>query len=400
MKKLLIFFLPCALAWSAGYNRYVPPPQKTTAKHAVAPMVTPPVSPMETNDYDITFEADFLWWTSNVTNLSYATKYEVVPLGNASAPGTSTTQPKRIYDFDWDWAPGVRIAFGINTNYDGWDVAVDWTYFYNSFNDTKNVQSPIPTFLGFETNPIGTELLSNGWSDFSAADSMATSITAEGGVQMNQVDLALGRNFWLSRRITLRPFSGVRAHFSHLDLRSKKTFEGTGGSSLVGFAQWNDNQKQKFWSVGIVGGFDSSWNIFKALSLFGSGGFSLCYGPFTNVTHYLTHIRSPDRTTITHESHIRRTHDQVWTYQQIIDFAIGFRIEKTWINPQFKETFRMMLDIGWEAHLYPSYNHLDQTTSDNSTFNNASSIDAPVTFRPARGNLSLSGFIVKSRFEF
>ncbi|WP_316358339.1 hypothetical protein [Candidatus Neptunichlamydia sp. REUL1] len=78
-----------------------------------------------------------------------------------------------------------------------------------------------------------------------------------------------------------------------------------------------------------------------------------------------------------------------WTYQQIIDFAIGSRVEQTWINPQFKETFRMMFDIEWEAHLYPSYNHLNQTTSDNSTFNNASSIDAPAIFRPARGNLSL-----------
>ena len=401
MKKLLILFLPFALLWSADYNRYMPPPQ-TKAPVRQAPMkeITPPVSPMATNDFDITLEADFLWWTSNVTNLSYTTKYEVMTAGNVPAPGTRTTQPTRVSEPDWCWNPGVRVAFGINTNHDGWDLTADWTYYYNSFKNSKSVAEPIPTFLPSASNPMGTELLSTNFSEFSAAHSMASRTSAEGGFQMNQVDLELGRNFYFSRRLTLRPFGGVRGHFSHLDLRSKKTFEGSGASSLIGFAKWNDNQKQKFWSVGIVGGFDSSWNIFKSLGIFGSGGFALCYGPFKNITHFLTHMRSPDRSDVIQETNIRKVHDQVWTYQQIVNLALGIRFDKSWINPNFHETFRVILDLGYELHLYPSYNHLDQATSDNSAFSEGTTISTPITYRPSKGDLSTSGLVFRGRFEF
>lgn len=395
---LLLFLLPTTLIWGAEYNRYLPHPPKPVqhSKEEHLPEITPPVSPMGTNNYDVNFEAGFLWWTANVTNLSYATKYAVVDVGSNAAPGTTSIQPERISEFDWEWSPGARTSFGVTTNYDGWDVTADWLYFHNSFNDSQGVHAPIP----FRNQPIGTELLSNAWAPFSAVDSMVTRIVGEGGFQMNQVDLLVGRNFWLSPRLTLRPYGGARGHFSHLDFRSKKTLDGTSMNQEVGFAQWNDYQKQKFWSVGIVGGFDTSWNIYKALNIFGSGGMSLCYGPFKNRTHFRTILRSANRLQIVHETHTRRNHDQVWTLQQIIDLALGIRIQNQWINPKFHETFRLILDIGWEMHLYPSYNHLDQVTSDNATFGPGATINAPMTYRPAKGNLSLSGFILRGRCEF
>ena len=381
------------LGVSAPYNRYLPP-STPTSPHPASPVITPSVSPMESNAFDITFEADFLWWTANVTDLSYATRYQVIGSG-----ATTTTQPDKISEFNWDWNPGVRAAVGVNTNYDGWDVAANWTYFYNSFADTKTVSAPIPSMLALG-NPPGTALLSNSWSNFSASNSMATRLTGEGGFQMNQVNLELGRHFLLSQRLSLRPFWGVRGHFSHLDFRSKKSFEGTGGSSISGFAEWNDYQKQDFWAVGVLGGFDSSWNVFRFLYIFGSGGLSLCYGPFKNVTHFTTHIRSPDRADVIHDSRIRRNHDQVWTLQQVLDLALGIRLEQAWISREHREAFRMVLDIGWEMHLYPSYNHLDQGTSESTPITVAPAVDAPISYRPASGDLSLSGFVVRGRFEF
>jgi hypothetical protein len=400
MKKLLVFFLPLALGWSAEYNRYSPTPPKKPVQTVTAPVITPPVSPMQTNDYDVILEADFLWWTTTVTDLSYATKYEAIPIGNPSDPAATTMQPKRIYESDWDWSPGVRAAFGFNTNHDGWDVKANWTYFYNTLNNNRKVSSPAATPIAFESNPEGTNLLSNAWSNASTSQSLTTAITTNGAIQMNQVDLEIGRNFWISRHLTLRPYSGVRGHFSHLDFRSKKIFEGTGDSVFVGFADWNDSQKQTFWSVGIVTGLESSWKIYKSLSLFGSGGFSLCYGPFKNKTSFRTLIRSPDQADVLQQTRTRRTHDQIWTIQQIIDLSLGLRIEKTWVNPKFRETFRMIFDFGWETHLYPSYNHLDQTTSDNAEFSQDSSVNTALTSRPSKGNLSLLGLVFRSRFEF
>ncbi|MCB1107662.1 MAG: hypothetical protein KDK76_06175 [Chlamydiia bacterium] len=398
---LLLFLIP-TFAWSAPYNRYTPPsPKQVVEETPPPPVITPPVSPMPTNRYDITFEGDFLWWTATVTNLSYATKYEVIPVENVPPQPNSTTQVDKIYEHDWDWSAGVRAALGLNTTHDGWDLTTDWTYFSNSFNAEEKVHSPINTFFTEEANPIGTQLLSNAFSNFSVADSMATKIVAEGGFQMNQIDLELGRNFWISPRLKLRPYGGARAHFSHLDFRSRKTFEGNGNSTLVGFAEWNDRQKQKFWGVGILGGIDTSWNLYKALHIFGAGSFSLAYGPFKNTTTFKTIIRNANRSAILHQGDHKRLHDQIWTMQRTLDLSLGLRLENTWVNPQFQETFRMILDLGWEMHLYPGYNHLDQTASDRSNFSNNSTLSTPMAYYlPCRGNLTLSGLVFRGRFEF
>ncbi|NRA91019.1 MAG: hypothetical protein HRU43_07855 [Simkaniaceae bacterium] len=399
MKKLLILLVPLASLYAANYNRYLPPPPKQEVQKGPPPAtITPAFSPIKGNTYDIALQADVLCLTSSITNLSYATKHEALPSGNALLPNSSNLAPQKAYEFDWGYSPGVRVSFGVNTDFDGWDFALDWTYFSNGFKESKKVPA-VPNGIDLDFPPIGTELLSNSWSDFSSSDSLATSISAKGNVQLNQLNLMTGRKFLLSRRLALRPFGGVRALFSHLDLRSTKGFETAGQAALTNLIVWNDRRKQKVWSVGTVVGVDSSWNIYKSFSLFGSGDIALCYGPYKNHTSLKTHSQS---TAILADSHTnsRFNHDQIWTLQQILDLAFGFRYEKTWNNPKFDERFRMVLDFGWESHVYPGYNHIDQATSTQTILDSTSIYNTPTTFRSSNGSLSLAGIVFRGHFQF
>lgn len=217
---------------------------------------------------------------------------------------------------------------------------------------------------------------------------------------MNQMDLEVGRNFYLNRFLSVRPYGGVRGHLSHLNFRSKRTFEGSDASFQVGYGKWNDHFKQQFWGVGPLVGVESSWKLGKNLAIFGMGGFSFLYGPFDNRTHYKTFTLSPDRTEVYQRTCHKVHHDRIWSLQQVIDLALGIRIENTWAEQSHQEALRMMLDVGWEAHIYPSYADFNQTVGFSGTFGGSSSISSPNTYLPSNGKLTLSGLIVRGRFEF
>ena len=103
--------------------------------------ITPSIGPLPNNSVDVILDAEFLWWYSNLTDLSYAIKGVTTPIGTA-IPNTLQTSiyvPAKKEELDWGWDPGARVGLGVVTNHDGWDIYSEWTYFYNSLRDSSSV---------------------------------------------------------------------------------------------------------------------------------------------------------------------------------------------------------------------------------------------------------------------
>lgn len=412
MKTLisLCLFLPSVLAFSAMYHEYqpqnhsVPPPEPQPLYSTLCPKnITPPTSPLSINDADLIIDAEFLWWQSTVTNLTFATEVEVTPQGNVTNPTNNVELPKELYELNWNWDPGFRLALGVNTDHDGWDVTGDWTYFFNRFSNSESVPSPLDGGLfDVEENSPGTALLFSQMT-WTPGYSIATSIRAKGSLQLNQFDLELGRNFWISPTLILRPYGGLRGHVSHLKVQNKRHAEtnSTLPNVQFGLIESRSRYHQKVWGVGLLGGLNTCWKITKYFSMFGEGDFSLLYGPFNNRVRFKTFGLNETLTVQTHNTRFSLEHEETYTLFAIIDLTIGIRFENTWLNAQNKEIFRALLDLGWEHHIYPSYNRFDLLAGQKATIlGNSRSVANQNNFRPANGDLTLMGFVARARIEF
>ena len=113
---------------------------------------------------------------------------------------------------------------------------------------------------------------------------VANKIEANWDVDINLIDLQLGRNFWSSKYLALRPFMGIRV--ARLD--QTYTICSKGGS--FNYSKKSDtsatNQETKLQNVyqgaGLMAGLDSTWNLGCGWGIYGNMAPSLVYGSFDN----------------------------------------------------------------------------------------------------------------------
>ena len=347
--------------------------------------ITPPAGPLGNHVVDIALDAEFLWWKATCTNLSYATKYEVIDQQNSAAPTTSTVLPKKMHALDWDWDKGVRAGLGLVIGHDGWDIYAEWTYTSINTREHKSL-SPIPdATITSASNPFGTEVYAHPWSAFGTA-TIYTELQARWNILFHQFDLELGRKFWISKALSLRPFGGVRGQISRMYLKNHGILRTTAPTSATAYLEETDRRTQKVWGVGLVGGLDTAWHMTRNWSIFIDWAIGLLYGPFDQRTRFQQFSVDPTGQ-VTGDINQAFNHDDIFTVFAQYDLAIGFR----WELPIYDEAFRVRFDAGWEMHLWPNYNQLDLQTS---------GVIGAATFIPANGDVTFSGLVLRGRFEF
>lgn len=200
--------------------------------------------------------------------------------------------------FDNNFQLGLRLTFGVNTNYDGWDTYASYTALRYS-----------------HTNP-GLIDSQNGSFD----------TTIKLNYDVNLADFDLGRMFKVSKKLSLRPHLGVRAFW----LTQKEK---------LSLALLSQNYKKKINStlVGLEGGIDTLWKFSKGFSLFGN----LALASLVN-TQKTSHS------------------DASYTYQRnpstfiipALDFSLGLRWDINFSNDMYHFAFLAC----YEQHIYFNIN--------------------------------------------
>ncbi|MCB1107661.1 MAG: hypothetical protein KDK76_06170 [Chlamydiia bacterium] len=376
LKKCLLLFVPVIL-----FSHQLPQEEKREEM----PPITPAAGPLPNHQVDVVLDVEFLYWYATTTNLSYATKYVVTEQGNTLDPAARIISPEKIYEPSWSWNPGMRVGLGVVIDHDGWNIHADWTYTYNS---TSNAQSVAPFPINNLTNQqniAGTEALASPWF-IEGTNINFTRISSIWSLLLHQIDLELGRKFWVSPHLALRPFGGLRGHWSRMFSNIRGIFEGSDLGNHPRLLQETARRTQDYWAVGFVGGLESAWHLARNWSIFIDWAFSLVYGPFDVQSRFRSAGVNTNNQVVSNFS-VSFNHDDIYTLQPIYDLALGLR----WELPIYDSAYRVCFDMGWENHLYPSFNHLDLNTS---------ASDNGGTFLPAGGDLTLSGLVLRGRFEF
>lgn len=224
------------------------------------------------------FTFDLLFWRTKVGGTDYAyTDNDVF----ATLPHKGR---KKHIEFDWDW--GLRFGLGYNFDHDGWDFQGQYTWYDTNGSDSTRAgqNSSVVPLRGSPsiTNDPATPNVQTPFVVCTSAKSMFD-------FDYNNIDLELGRDFYVSSTLSLRPFWGLKSAW----IDQKQTTRYTGGTpfplqNMIVFGLGGNTVHVKdtcdFWGLGPRTGVDTRWYMGHGVSIFGNISGALLFGYF-NVDH-------------------------------------------------------------------------------------------------------------------
>lgn len=334
-----------SLMWSNEQNA------KTTAKpnpNGLGPRMFDP-NAMQ-NDYGLWFEADLLFWQSNVGSLDYAVDSKSttrVTHGHVKEP-----------EFDWDW--GFKLGVGYKMPHDKWDLFVNYTYVHAHAHGSTH-----------KDNGAVYPIWANSFG-FTGDSFYATNAKAEWHANLNMADIELGRTCFAGRWLSLRPFIGVRGLVINQDYNLRYS----GGTAFPGDTD-KVSMDNDFWGVGLRVGLDTLWGLGAGFGIYGNGSASLLSG------HFDVHEKEKLKNAGTHRLNIGRDVDNVVV---AADLALGLQ----WDYLFSKERYHFGVKMGWEFNVFFDQNQL---------FNFMSSTN-PGAIDFKNDDLSFQGLTLGFRFDF
>ncbi|NGX46194.1 MAG: hypothetical protein K940chlam2_01380 [Chlamydiae bacterium] len=287
-------------------------PDSPLCAYCVGPdSVNPSVRPLSCDgSWLVTLEG--LYWNSHQDGMEFAIDNSVF-VRKGDIPAVVFEQLNNLIDAEYlnphaKWGFGFKAGLTYNSTHDGWDIGVTWTWY----------QGRASSHIEAETDDNHT--LIPLWSAYQASNISilwARDIEAHWSMRLNLADVELGREFWVSKYLTLRPHVGIR--FASID--QDYTLWHKGGLWTLFLNNGEVNMRNDFHGVGGRGGFNTIWKLGKGVSFFGNTALSLVYGRF-NVKHdeWNTRIRAPQTKTriLEADDHFRAT-------RAMTDLALGMQ---------------------------------------------------------------------------
>jgi len=366
-----------------------------------------------------------LYWNAHQDGLEYAIVNQVQNPNapTAPTPGPVLTPLNQLTDAEykrpsseWDW--GFKVGLGYCSPCDGWDVELLWTWYRGRTQGTANCNQNVNSTV----LPL--------WSDFVAANANApgivvTGVDTIGGVlfadsakmhwklKLHLIDLELGRAFWVSRYLAIRPFIGLR----YASIKQHTDIHYNGGSwSAIGVPTQqlalNDevDLRNNYRGAGLRAGLDTEWNFGCGWALYGNFAASIIYGKF-RVDHdeVITPATLSPRTPI----NILDTTEHLRAARSILDLALGIQWSTMFCSCKYGFTTM----FGYESHLFFDQNQLWRVsrvgatpvltvtavapdTTSIGTLANPLNLSGNNLFEQRRGSLDISGWTLTFRLDY
>ncbi|MBS0605643.1 MAG: hypothetical protein JSR57_01725 [Verrucomicrobia bacterium] len=305
-----------------------------------------PNRPMAKNGWNLWVRGDALYWRASEDNLFYAYS------GNDI--GGSRNRKALMVDFDWEW--GFRLGMGYTIPRDKWDLSLYWTRFHTSSHSSFSINPP-------------EEFLFINWWEINLLGNVGNSTSASGHwkADLDQLDLSLGREFFVGRRLTVRPHAGIRSAW--IDQHLTSTFQTTTGSTVT-------RMKNDFWGLGFFAGLDTRWMLSNSWHIFANGDLALLYGNFD--------ILEKGKVNGT----LNFSYDESFhAGRAVADLQAGL----CWSHSFCKDRYALTFRAGYEYHLYPNQNQLPLDVGNSSFLTTLNAVD---------GDLAYQGLFLSGQWDF
>lgn len=325
---------------------------------------------------------DFIYWGVQEDHLEFAATSGF----SDSSPGSPTpinTPSKRgkIYSQRTHWRPGFKVGMGIDFCHDGWDFYTNYTFFrlIEAKRSKSNLPGPVDnagnnftTGLNLTDSfwGIGGALTPIGHNLNNAQAVLFTTLKQRWTLHFNTLDFEIGRNFYISPRITLRPNFGIKGTWQkqHIKLAA------LGGSSAATSGYDFSRNSMRIWGVGPRLGVNTTWHVIRTVSFLADASLSTIWEHFQ--------VERSDAFVETGVGTIYSPHvmNRFYAINPVIEAFLGLR----WENWTHWNDYHIAFDAGWEMQYWFFQNRFIRT----------------LVVDSGSGNLSFQGLTVKFRFDF
>lgn len=320
--------------------------------------ITPPAGFAAAQGIGFSVFADFIYWEARTNNLSFAQTN--VASYNPNAVITSKGQ---TYYPSFSYMPGFKVGLAVDLGHDNWDLTADYTWL-NGDGGKNSVEMSYEDSTILETRRIFPD---------PATFPNARIIGADGnfGYHYNLINLDLGRNYYISQYLTLRPYFGLSGAWDKTSSYVHYNIQDEDSDGIYVF----QNYQQNFWGIGFNTGLDTAWCFDENWSIFADFSLMNLWSRFKAQAKQ-TNFDIDTGVTSTTGDVTYNTEGTQYGLQNVIDIQMGLR----W-NMRFDDdTMGFGLQLGWDQQIW--INHVLEPVSTTSS------------------NLSIQGIDLRARFDF
>jgi len=267
----------------------------------------------------------------------------------------TTPQEFEILKFKSDYQMGFKVGVGTHFKRDDWDLFAQYTRLHKTEN---TIFDP-----SYKTGTFNTSWFYTNTNQFTLS-TITTDIKSTWKIDLDKIDLELGRSYYLGSSLILRPFASLSGH------RIDQKYD----LSLTTTQLYSSSTKDDSWSIGPRFGLSTNWFLYRGFNLFGYIALSLLYaeneisgsGDENQVTYILKKI----------DKNILR---------DVEEFKLGF----AWGSYFTNNKWHINLSLAYEAQRYSHTNYMSSSSQINLEANEV---------KP--GDLFLQGLSAAARFDF
>lgn len=201
-----------------------------------------------------------------------------------------------VRDIRFDWNAGFRVGLGYGISRDQWDTQFYFTRFHTRGRDHVSSEpgSVFSSFLGnfYVDNPTGAGISGVAYQRAGV----------KWTIHFNVLDWELGRNFWVSKALSLRPFVGLKGGWIHQSIHSRWHNPNRTGAEF--FKTGIENLKNNFWGVGPSAGLNTKWDLLvrenHSFHLFGDLSGAIMWGHWSFRDVYKNDIQQKVTSKLSH----------------------------------------------------------------------------------------------------
>lgn len=280
--------------------------------------------------------ADFLWWKLYEGGTEYVVK------SNSISPIQGKAK-----QFNFNWEPGFKVGAGYVFEHDACDAYIEYTYFKTHARNSTSANFLFP-------------LVGNEGFTFNRSK-------AHWNVHFQNIDVVVGKSFFVSRFFSLRPFGGLAT--SWMDQHRYFRFS-TLDSNRIALKSKND-----FWGIGPRLGLNTRLFYNENLSFYGNLSGNLLWGNFLNKE------RENNKSTGVTFYNLRYQ-----VHRMVPNAAIG--IGAVFEDNFADDAYHFMIKVGYESQYWWRQNQLPEF--DGST----------IAFHTASEDIGMQGLTVELRLDF
>ncbi len=219
--------------------------------------------------WDVWVDASFIYWQPFEDGLDPAVYFKAAPTLDHDS-GLPTTANVAEISFKPKFKPGFKVGIGMNFDHDSWDGHAEYTRFHgiHKMSGTTTI-GYAPLVIPFTLDAAFLVL--------TGVTELPTSFKERWTLNMDFIDVDMGRWYWVGTALTFRPSVGARGGWINQKLAAQFFVPTPVGVPTAGLFT---AQKSRSWCVGPRMGIETNWmvgdwgcnnNCYDGFRFFGNG---------------------------------------------------------------------------------------------------------------------------------